>query len=229
MKKDSALQPQTHRHLEAHHRDFEEFAQRMVESHAGRFDPVFWGFLESHLPRSGTIRRIVDLGTGPGLLPLDLARRFTEAQVIGVDAQPRMLERARKNVEAFPDRVRIVARDLAAPPIAEIEEGSVDLLIASMVIHEMEVPVLALDECARMLRPGGTLLIYDWVRQPLESYFEGKRPESIDDFTHFSEHCRYTPEDLAWLGGKSGFSLLEWMARHDGRHVLMAFCRGAAQ
>ncbi len=227
MKKESGLEPRTQRHLEAHHRDFEEFAETMVRSHAGRFDPVFWGFVDAHLPRDRAPLQLVDLGTGPGLLTVDLARRFPASVVTGVDAQPSMLERARQNAEQVPGRIRIVVRDLAAPPIAEIGPGSVDLAVASMVLHEMEVPTRLIDECARILRPGGTLIVYDWVRQPIETYFDGKRPETEDEFTHFSEHCRYTPQDLAWLFERSGFEVLEWMSRHDGRHALMALRRNA--
>lgn len=219
-----ALEPQTHEHLLAHHRDFKAFAQAMVDSHAGRFDPVFWAFTEKHAPEQ--VKRVVDLGTGPGLLLKDLAGRYPDADVIGVDGQPEMLAMA-EEVVAGNDRLSVIAHDLAGESKMALDDASVDLVIASVVVHELQVPTRLLDEAARVLRPGGALIIYDWVRQPLESYAGGERPTTLDQFTHFSEHCRYTPDDLAWLISTSGFEVTEHMARKNGRFLLLAATRSA--
>jgi SAM-dependent methyltransferase len=217
-----ALEPQTHEHLLAHHRDFKAFAQTMIETHAGRFDPVFWAFVGKHAPEN--VGRIVDLGTGPGLLLKDLADRYPNAAIIGVDGQPEMLSLAEKNA-AGDDRLSVMAHDLGGEGRMAIDDASVDLAIASVVVHELQVPTRMLDEAARILRPGGTLVIYDWVRQSLESYAGGERPTTLDQFTHFSEHCRYTPDDLAWLISTSGFEVTEHMARKNGRFLLLAATR----
>src|SRR5476651_1224242 len=90
------LQKTTREHLLAHHRDFEGFVQRMVESHSGRFDPVFWSFFEQYTPPKAN--RIVDLGTGPGLLLPELQKRFPQSEIWGVEAQPAMVKRAEQEV-----------------------------------------------------------------------------------------------------------------------------------
>jgi SAM-dependent methyltransferase len=217
-----ALEPHTHEHLLAHHRDFKAFAQAMVDSHAGRFDPVFWAFVGKHAPAE--VARIVDLGTGPGLLLKDLAERYPDAAIVGVDGQPEMLALA-EEVAAGDERLSVMAHDLGGEARMAIDDASVDLAIASVLVHELHVPTRMLDEAARILRPGGTLVIYDWVRQPLESYTGGERPTTLDQFNHFSEHCRYTPEDVAWLISTSGFVVAEHMARKNGRFLLLAATR----
>jgi SAM-dependent methyltransferase len=214
-----ALKEHTEQHLLAHHRDFAAFAEAMVQTHAGRFDAVWWGFLERYAPAAPA--RVVDFGTGPGLLLQDLAARYPEAEVVGVDGQPEMLRRA-EDLVASVEKAKLVAHDLAAPPIAGIDAGSVDLVVSSMVLHEMPVPTLALDEALRVLRPGGVFVILDWARFPLQAYAEDKRPESLDQFTHYSEHCRYTADDVSWLVAQSGFKVLETMTRKGGKHVLLA-------
>lgn len=219
------LHDDTHAHLLAHHRDFAAFADVMVATYRRRFDAVFWGVVSEYAPPEP--RRVIDLGTGPGLLLEDLASRFPDAEIVGVDAQPEMLARARETVAALP-RARLVEHDLAVPPIAELEAGGADLVIASMLLHEMQVPTRLLDEIARLLRPGGVLILYDWMRQPLERYAESVRPETLDQYTHFSEHCRYTAEDLAWLTERSGFKMLEWMTRRSGRHAMLVAERAGA-
>jgi SAM-dependent methyltransferase len=209
----------THQHLSAHHRDFKAFADAMVASHAGRFDETFWGFARQHAPTQVT--RVVDMGTGPGLLLPDLVKRFPGAQAIGVDGQPEMLKKAREIVDENP-QTRVIAHDVSAGQTPELDAATIDIVVASMVLHELPVPTTLLDESARLLRPGGLLLLSDWIRQPLAAYSDGKRPNDIDAFTHFSEHCRYTPDDVAWLVEQSGFRVVEWMARRNGRFILLA-------
>jgi SAM-dependent methyltransferase len=213
------LAKDTEAHLRAHHRDFAAFAQQMVDSHARRFDATFWGFVATYAPKD--VRRVVDLGTGPGLLLPELAARFAGATVAGVDGQPEMLARARA-LAAGNSRLAVIAHDVTTGAVPGVEAGSVDVVVASHVLHELERPSLLLDEVARMLRVGGVVFLSDWVRAPLASYFEGKRPESDDEFTHFSEHCRYTPEDVAWLVAQSGFVVDEWISRRNGRFITLA-------
>lgn len=209
----------THDHILAHHGDFAAFADAMVESHARRFDAVFWSFLGLYAPASAKV--IADFGTGPGLLLPELAEHYGASRVIGVDGQPEMLKRA-EDVRETHDNVELIAHDLGSEAHTSIEAGSVDVVVASMLLHELQVPTRMLDEAARILKPGGTLFVYDWVRQPLASYSDGERPHTLDRFTHFSEHCRYAPEDLHWLVEKSGFGMKEWILRRNGGFILMA-------
>lgn len=216
------LTARTHDHLTAHHRDFKAFADAMVQSHAGRFDDVFWGFVRQHAPRD--VRVVVDFGTGPGLLLPDLVTRFPGARAVGVDGQPEMLVRARELAKDRDD-ITVLPHDVSNGRTPGLDDASADLVIASMVLHELQIPTTLLDEAARILRPGGVLVVSDWVRQPLSSYAGGTRPSDLDAFTHFSEHCRYTPDDVAWLVDESGFTVREWMARKNGRFVLLAAVR----
>ena len=134
---DRGLGKDAHAHLLAHHGDFANFAEVMVETHAGRFDPVFWAFLTSSVRAP---KRIVDFGTGPGLLLAELAERFEGADIVGVEAQPDMLVHAAK-IEAGNDRIHLVEQDLSAPPL-DIEPG-VDVIIASMVGQSMTPPAIS--------------------------------------------------------------------------------------
>jgi SAM-dependent methyltransferase len=93
--------------------------------------------------------RILDLGTGTGLAALALARRFPEAEVVGADVSPRMIDEARRNTPAeLVDRVRFEQADAAELPYAE---GSFDLVsLANMIPF--------FDELQRVTAPGGWLL-----------------------------------------------------------------------
>lgn len=213
------LSEPTEKHLLAHHRDFEAFALAMEAHYPGHFDALYWSFLALYGP--GEPAQIVDLGTGPGLLLPDLKQRYPQSKLIGVDAQPAMLARAKERAVSLPD-THIVAHDLATGAIPDITDGTTDLLLCSMLLHEMQVPTRLLDEAHRLLRPGGVLVLVDWMRFALSRYAEGIRPEELDAYQHFSEHCRYTAEDLMWLVEQSGFRIQECITRKSGARIMLA-------
>jgi SAM-dependent methyltransferase len=91
-------------------------------------------------------RRVLDLGTGTGAAARAVAERFPEAEVVGADLAPRMLEEARRNLPAeLASRLRYERADASALPF---EEASFDL-----VTHQNMIPFF--DEVARVVAPGG--------------------------------------------------------------------------
>ena len=59
-------------------------------------------------------RRVVDLGTGVGILPLILAHRHAALSICGVEIQSALVRKARENVQAneMADRIQIIEADL---------------------------------------------------------------------------------------------------------------------
>jgi len=134
------------------------------------------------LPKSTTV---VDLGTGSGrLLP---GLRGLAPKVIGVDASSAMLSEARRRTrDAGLDDVDLRLGDLAHLPLQDHEA---DAVVANMVLHHLPEPARAFQEIRRVLRPGGTLLIGDflphdqeWMRETLADQWLGLSP---DDVSHW--------------------------------------------
>jgi ubiquinone/menaquinone biosynthesis C-methylase UbiE len=93
--------------------------------------------------------RVLDLGTGTGAGALTVARRFPEAQIVGVDLSDAMLEQARRNTPPeLQGRVTFERGDASA---LRFEDGAFDL-----VAHANMIPFF--DEVARVLAPGGHAL-----------------------------------------------------------------------
>jgi SAM-dependent methyltransferase len=88
------------------------------------------------------------------------------------------------------------------------------------VFHELPFPPALLDEIFRLLKPGGVMVLYDWVKRPLAEYLEGG---SLDEDTleHFREHCLFSAEDLEWMAERAGFHLRETVGRRGGRYVVV--------
>jgi SAM-dependent methyltransferase len=94
-------------------------------------------------------RRVLDLGTGTGSAAVVAARRFPQAQVVGVDLAEGMLSQARASTPPeLAERLRYEAADAARLPF---EDGSFDLVVLANMIPFF-------DELARVVAAGGHLL-----------------------------------------------------------------------
>jgi SAM-dependent methyltransferase len=91
-------------------------------------------------------RRVLDLGTGTGDAAFAIARRWPEAEVVGVDLADRMVAEAwRKTPPELAARVRFQTADAAALPFGD---GAFDLVALANAIPFF-------DELARVVTPGG--------------------------------------------------------------------------
>ena len=122
---------------------------------------------------------VADLGAGEGLISQLLARRV--AKIWCIDNSPRMVEvgtaLAKKNGFA---NLTYKLGDIEAVPLPD---RSVDLAILSQALHHAQHPQTAVDEAARILRPGGQLLVLD-LR---EHGFEKARELYADVWLGFKE------------------------------------------
>jgi ArsR family transcriptional regulator len=105
-----------------------------------------------------------DLGCGTGQLTETVAPHVH--RVIAVDASPEMLDAARGRVGERPN-VDIRQGDLEALPI---QAGELDAAMLSLVLHYSPDPARALTEVARVLQPGGRVLIVDMLPHEREEY-----------------------------------------------------------
>ncbi len=94
-------------------------------------------------------RRALDLGTGTGVVALALAERYPEAEIVGIDLSPGMIEEARRKfAPGLEGRVRFEVGDASA---LSCPDEAFDLVVLSNMIPFY-------DELARVVAPGGTLV-----------------------------------------------------------------------
>ena len=112
----------------------------------------------------GPFERVVDLGTGSGRMLTLLGKRAKMS--VGLDLSQQMLNIARRNVaQAGLEKVELRHGDIFA---TRLPAQSADLVIVHQVLHYLTDPASAVAEAARLVAPGGRLLIVDFAPHELE-------------------------------------------------------------
>jgi SAM-dependent methyltransferase/DNA-binding MarR family transcriptional regulator len=167
-------------------RDYERF-EHVCEERAARARHYFaanaaaWDDLRTHhIPETEVegkiatsigerqIDLLVDLGTGTGRMLEIFAPRC--ARAIGFDISPEMLTIARSKLDSSAlDHCQVRQGDCANVPL---EDGVADIVILHQVLHFLDDPAQAIAEAARILAPGGSVLIADFGPHDMENLRE---------------------------------------------------------
>lgn len=146
--------------------------------------------------------RVLDLGCGTGTLALDVKRAQPEAMVTGLDADPMILDRARRKSERA--GVEILFAEGASTKLP-FDNASFDVVLSTLFFHHLESDAkrTTANELARVVTPSGRLHVADWgqPQDPLMAFlFLGIR--LLDGFKPTRENVRGR---LPWLFSEAGF------------------------
>jgi ArsR family transcriptional regulator len=161
--------------LDAVRRDRTEAAERYFAVHAGVWDAirslqVAESEVEEAVARAlgiDPLGRLVDIGTGTGRMIELFGRRSTQA--VGIDKSSEMLRVARVKLEAADVRASLRQGDMYALPL---DDDSADVVLLHQVLHYAQNPAAAIAEAARLLVPGGRLLVVDFALHEREDLRE---------------------------------------------------------
>jgi len=104
--------------------------------------------------------RILDVGTGPGYLPIEIARLIKGVEIVGIDVSKDMVRIARENAwkEGLESRVRFEVEDANN---MSYNDSSFDLVVSTGSFHHWKRPIKVLNEIHRVLKPGCEAWIID--------------------------------------------------------------------
>lgn len=199
----------------------------MVATHDLRFSPFYWETFESSLPiKKSKQANLLDLGTGPGLYLRDINERYPEIISTGVDESQAMISFA-KSLKLPRTKTAVYKKDISSKKF-NVKNQPFAFITMNFVFHHVPSPLCLLNNLRNgLLAKKGYIIIYDWVRTTLEDYLEfhklmgRKIPEDIA-FEMFSEHGKYSTDDLEWLFYREGFKLKE-KNNISSLHSLMVF------
>lgn len=152
----------------------------------------------------GPFDLMIDVGVGTGRMLELFSDRI--ARGIGVDINHSMLNVARLNLEkAGLQHCSVRHADVGALPF---DNGVADLVTVHQVLHYLDDPALAVIECARVLKPAGSLMIVDFAPHQLEELRE----------EYYHRRLGFSDDEMAELIERAGLSLQHHAALHpDGK------------
>ncbi len=157
---------------------------------AGQWDTLRAGYFSEEV-RTSAIRKaylrremhVADVGAGAGFIAAGLAPLVQQVHVI--DGSPAMLEAARVNLGQFAN-VEFHLADGAAIPLPR---ASLDVVFANMYLHHCPDPLASLREMARLLKPGGRLVItdldahpYTWLKDEMADEWLGFERQQLHEW-----------------------------------------------
>lgn len=143
----------------------------------------------------GTPRTIADIGCGDGYFSAMLAGNYTGSKVMGFDTDSTAIELANKQTGGI-SNISFAEGDA----FEHLEEA--DLIVAADVIEHLYEPYVFMENCFKILSPGGHLFLSTPVRIK----------EIPDDGYHIHE---YFYEELEKFSELAGFSIVEHKVSHD--------------
>jgi tRNA (cmo5U34)-methyltransferase len=153
--------------------------------------------------------RYIDVACGDGALDEMLLARYTAAEATVLDGSPVMVERARERLRPFGDRVVAVQGDLATPAWREAVQGTFDVAVSTIALHNLEDPRLVRDlyrEIYEVLSDGGLFMNLEYIRAPsraLWSYYQRSSadPEGgwVMPIRSIRDYAGTLDEQLGWL------------------------------
>jgi ubiquinone/menaquinone biosynthesis C-methylase UbiE len=150
-----------------------------------------------------TSGKALDVGTGTGLLAIELAKGIPGLEIIGLDLSDVVLELARDNARESKVTSRVTFECGNAEDMP-FEDGTFDLVISSNTLHLLENPIRVFDEIQRVLQPTGRFFISDFRRSWLGILTKHIRasysPQELEDLSSQSKLRNWEVKDrFLWL------------------------------
>jgi ubiquinone/menaquinone biosynthesis C-methylase UbiE len=177
------------------------YASAATQRHLDAIDTT----LVDHIARLGVASgRLLDVGCGPGNIALKIANRWPGVRVVGVDFSRNMIlaARAAADTQRLSARAEFFAGDAKKLPFPD---GAFDFVFSNSVLHHLRDPVGMLDEMARVVKPGGIVLLRDlrrpgrlifpWHVRWYGRHYSGLMRKLFTD----SVRAAYTGEELAMM------------------------------
>ena len=169
-------------------------------------NPVRLQYIERRAPLAG--RAVLDVGCGGGILSESMARRG--ARVLGIDLASAVLEVA--ELHALQSGISVEYREVAAEDLAAQHPGEFDLVTCMEMLEHVPDPAASLAALAKLVRPGGDIVVSTLNRHPRAfavailgaEYIARVLPRGTHEYLKFIR-----PSELARWGRAAGLELLD--------------------
>jgi ubiquinone/menaquinone biosynthesis C-methylase UbiE len=106
---------------------------------------------------------ILDLGTGPGNLPVEILKRSPGIQIVAIDLSRPLIRLARARAQDA-GLSQYISFEVGNAAKLSFDDNRFDMVISTGMLHSLRKPTAVLKEIHRVLKPGGEAWIYDPAR-----------------------------------------------------------------
>jgi ubiquinone/menaquinone biosynthesis C-methylase UbiE len=194
---------------------------------AADFADVNAAFVERLVELAGDRAEVwaVDLGTGPGDIPVRLARERPDWRIVAIDGSPAMLDLARRAVAGPPPLSDRVFLHHADAKMTGLPGTSFDVVFSNSILHHVTGTVRLWAEVRRLARPGAAIFFRDLARPDsaaaadriVEQYAGGESATLQDEFRR-SLLSAYTPDEVRAQLARAGLERMQ-VAMASDRHL----------
>ncbi|HEY9863932.1 MAG TPA: class I SAM-dependent methyltransferase [Candidatus Obscuribacterales bacterium] len=132
------------------------------------FSQVNQEFAELALELGPETGLILDAGTGTARIPILIAQKQPQWQIIGIDLSANMLFIGNQNIQQarLEEQIKLEQVDAKQLPYGD---ATFDLVISNSIVHHLPDPLLFFQEIQRVLKPQGGILLRDLTRPSSET------------------------------------------------------------
>lgn len=205
--------------------------QEAIEYNTMDHSAVNRAFVDDLLRLVSTGTRVLDVGTGTALIPLELCSRGKQWHVVAVDLAKAMLDVAAKNVAAarLEQAIELKLVDAKRLPF---QDGEFPVVMSNSIIHHIPDPADCLEEMARVVSPkGGLLFVRDLLRptddrqlQHFVQTYAGDSDAHQQKMFAESLHAALTLDEMRALAGRFGIPA-NCIQQTTDRHWTLAWKR----
>lgn len=176
--------------------------------------------------------RVLDVGTGTALIPIELCRRKAACRIIAIDLAAEMLKLADLNVARanLKERIQTERIDAKRVPYAT---GSFDGVVSNSIVHHIPEPQSVFAEMVRVLSPDGLLFIRDLLRpnslsdvDQLVATYAGRENAHSQQLFRDSLRAALTLDEVRNLAGTHGIPA-RFISQTSDRHWTLAWLNGS--
>jgi SAM-dependent methyltransferase len=173
------------------------------------------------------LNRVLDVGTGTALIPIELARRNFPCHITAIDLAAEMLKLARQNV-ARAGLEHVIVPELVDAKGLPYPDAAFDAVISNSIVHHIPEPRGTLAEMWRVLKPGGVLFVRDLLRpetdaevEHLVATYAGNESPRQQQLFRQSLHAALTVAEVGGLLHALGLPA-SWARQSSDRHWTIA-------
>ena len=183
--------------------------QRMIKRYPKSYHEPFWDAL-LRLVGSKPKDVVADFGCGPGLLLVDLVKKFQAKTVYGLDESENMLKQATRFLsEIMSDEQFTLQKINFDESKVTLESGIIDLAFSGHMFHEINDPSDLTIQIFTTLKSGGLFVVFEFVSGNPEGFVKSMVGAGVDEETaraRYPHMCKYSVDDLTDFLSNAGFS-----------------------